>query len=491
MTTVKSIKVLILEHDENDLELLLYELKKGKLDLVPKIVATKEQFSNALTDYCPDIILSDYSLPGFDGVTAFNIKQEICPEVPFIIVSGTIGEENAVELIKNGVTDYALKDKLFTVIPKIRRAIKETSERYEKAMAEQNLRKSERQLAEAQIISKIGSWEIGEQGELIACSDELYRILDMDINTHLSYEIFVGFVHPDDKAIVLKAQELAIETGTFDPVKFRIISNLGVVKHIEGRGSQRRDATGISFFGTCQDITEKVKAEQQLVEYSEQIAKERVEHQRKLVRASIESQERERAEIGRELHDNINQILAVTKAYIEASLQEIDMQEELIQRSVKNLQLAINEIRKISKSLVPPVMDKNGLVDSVQDLIENIQLVNPFSINFLYENEELRNVSPQQQLALYRIVQEQFNNIIKHAQAHNVSIGLSENNDFIDLWIQDDGKGFDPKERRKGVGLSNILSRIELFDGKLEVISSKGHGCMLKIHVPKESKELA
>jgi two-component system, NarL family, sensor histidine kinase UhpB len=491
MTTVKSIKALILEHDENDLELLLYELKKGKLDLIPKIVETKEQFSNALVDFCPDIILSDYSLPGFDGVTAFNIKQEICPEVPFIIVSGTIGEENAVELIKNGVTDYALKDKLFTVIPKIRRAIKETNERYEKAMAEQNLRKSERQLAEAQIISKIGSWEIGEQGELIACSDELYNILDMDLNTPLSYEIFLGFVHPDDKAIVLKAQELALETGTFDPVQFRIISHLGVVKHLEGRGSQRRDAAGISFLGTCQDITEKVKAEQQLVQYSEQIAKERVEHQRKLVRASIESQERERAEIGRELHDNINQILAVTKAYIEASLQEKDMQEELIERSVKNLQLAINEIRKISKSLVPPVMDKNGLVDSVQDLIENIQLVNPFAINFIYENEELRNVSPQQQLALYRIVQEQFNNIIKHAQAHNVSIGLTENNDFIDMWIQDDGKGFDPKERRKGVGLSNILSRIELFDGKLEVISSKGHGCMLKIHVPKEIKELA
>jgi two-component system sensor histidine kinase UhpB len=490
MSTVKSIKILILEHDENDLELLLYELKKGALDFVSKIVETKEQFSNALVDFCPDIILSDYSLPGFDGVTAFHIKQQICPDVPFIIVSGTIGEENAVELIRNGVTDYSLKDKLFTVIPKIKRAIKETNERLEKAIAEQSLRKSERQLAEAQIISKIGSWEIGEQGELIACSDELYRILDIDINTPLSYEIFVGFVHPEDKAIVLKAQELAIETGTFEPVQFRIISQLGVVKHIEGRGSQRRDTKGISFLGTCQDITEKVKAEQQLVEYSAQIAKERLEHQRKLVRASIESQERERAEIGRELHDNINQILAVTKAYIEASLQEKDMQEELIQRSVKNLQLAINEIRKISKSLVPPVMDKNGLVDSVQDLIENIRLVNPFSINFLYENEELRNVSPQQQLALYRIVQEQFNNIIKHAQAHNVHIELSENNNYIDLWIKDDGKGFDPKERRKGVGLSNILSRIELFDGKLEVISSKGQGCTLKIHVPKESKEL-
>ena len=491
MATVKSIKLLILEHDENDLELLLYELKKGALDFVSKIVETKDQFRSALVDFCPDIILSDYSLPGFDGVSAFKIKQEVCPDVPFIIVSGTIGEENAVELIKNGVTDYALKDKLFTVIPKVKRAISEASERREKAIAEQNRSKSERQLAEAQRISKIGSWELSEKGELIACSDELYRILDVDNNTLLSYDIFLGFVHPEDISHVAKAQEQALTAGITEPVQFRIISYAGVEKYIEGRGSQRRDASGISFIGTCQDISEKVKAEQQLAKYSEQLARERVDHQRKMVRASIESQERERAEIGRELHDNINQILAVTKAYIEASLQEKDMQEELAQRSIRNLQLAINEIRKISKSLVPPVMDKNGFIDSVHDLIENIRLVNPFDINFTYEKEYLRNVSQKQQLALYRIVQEQFNNIIKHAQAHNVVIELSEKNNCIDLNIKDDGQGFDPKERRKGVGLSNILSRIELFDGKLEVISSKGQGCTLKIHVPKESRVVA
>src|SRR4051812_10770270 len=99
MATEKSIKLLIIEHDENDLELLLYELKKGALDFVPTIAATKEQFTSALVTICPDVILSDYSLPGFDGVDAFKIKQQICPDVPFIIVSGTVGEENAVELI--------------------------------------------------------------------------------------------------------------------------------------------------------------------------------------------------------------------------------------------------------------------------------------------------------------------------------------------------------------------------------------------------------
>jgi len=488
MKTTKSTRILILEHDENDLELLLYELKKGALDFISQIVQTRETFTDSLTTFRPDIILSDYSLPQFDGIMAFQIKQQISPDVPFIIVSGTVGEENAVELIKNGVTDYVLKDKLYGVIPKIKRALKEASERSEKAIALQNLRKSERRLAEAQVITKIGSWEINENGELIACSDEMYRILDLNLGTPLSYEIFFGFVHPDDRSIVIKAQETALTNGSFDPIQFRIITYSGVEKYIEGRGSRRQDETDISFIGTCQDITEKVRAEQQLKKYSEQIAKERVEHQRKLVRASIESQEKERADIGRELHDNINQILAVTKAYVEASLLEEELREELLERSLKNLQLAIQEIRKISKSLVPPVMDQNGLVDSVYDLIENIQLVNPFAIHFRCDKEKLTNVSEQQQLALYRIVQEQFNNIIKHAQANNVSIELTEKNNFIDLWIKDDGKGFDPKEKRRGVGLSNILSRIELFDGKLEVISSKGTGCTLKIHIPKESK---
>lgn len=491
MATEKPIKLLILEHDENDLELLMYELKKGALDFSPKIVGTRDEFVKALNDFSPDVILSDYSLPGFDGIAAFQLKQQLCPDVPFIIVSGTIGEENAVELIKNGVTDYSIKDKLFTVIPKIRRAIKEANERQEKVIAEQNLRNSQRQLAEAQRISKIGSWELSGNGDMISCSDELYRILDLEADTMLSFEVFMQFVHPDDRSVIFKARDNTVATGVTEVVQFRITSQAGTEKCIEARGSQRQDANGYRFIGTCQDITEKVKAEQQLADYSEQIARERLESQRKLVRASIEGQERERAEIGRELHDNINQILAVTKAYVEASLHEKDLQEELAERSIKNLQLAINEIRKISKSLVPPVMDKNGLIDSVQDLIENIRVVNPFAINFRYEKEQLRNITPQQQLALYRIVQEQFNNIIKHAQAHHVNIELFEKNNFIDLQIQDDGKGFDPKEKRKGVGLSNILSRIELFDGKLEVISSRGHGCTLKVHVPKMSREVA
>src|SRR5436190_23665075 len=98
----RKIKILILEHDPSDIDLLKYELKRSFPLHTAHVVQSEKDFVTALLDFEPDIILSDYSLPQFDGVTAFQIKQKIAPGVPFILVSGTIGEENAVELIKNG-----------------------------------------------------------------------------------------------------------------------------------------------------------------------------------------------------------------------------------------------------------------------------------------------------------------------------------------------------------------------------------------------------
>ncbi|HWZ14392.1 MAG TPA: ATP-binding protein [Mucilaginibacter sp.] len=135
-----NLKILILEDNKSDADLLLRELKKSGLTFTSEIIQTRETYENALQNFNPDIILSDYSLPAFDAVTAFHIKQNKLPHIPFIIVSGIIGEENAVELIKLGVTDYAPKDKLFTLGPKITRALKESQERKEKIVIDEQLK---------------------------------------------------------------------------------------------------------------------------------------------------------------------------------------------------------------------------------------------------------------------------------------------------------------------------------------------------------------
>lgn len=146
------LKILILEDNQSDADLLLRELKKSGLSFIYEIVQTRETFELALQNFKYDIILSDYSLPSFDGVSAFNIKQKIVPEIPFIIISGTLGEENAVELIKHGVTDCTQKDKLFTISQKIIRALKEAKEKAEKKIAEEKIKLQNKKLLEIAFI---------------------------------------------------------------------------------------------------------------------------------------------------------------------------------------------------------------------------------------------------------------------------------------------------------------------------------------------------
>jgi two-component system sensor histidine kinase/response regulator len=135
-----NLKILILEDNQSDADLILRELKKSGLGFISEIVQTRKEYEIALFNFNPDIILSDYSLPAFDAVTAFRIKQNKAQHIPFIIVSGIIGEENAVELIKSGVTDYTPKDKLFTLSQKINRALKDAAERKEKKIIAEQLK---------------------------------------------------------------------------------------------------------------------------------------------------------------------------------------------------------------------------------------------------------------------------------------------------------------------------------------------------------------
>lgn len=136
----EKIKILIVEDNENDVVLLLRELIRSGLNYSTEIIQTREEFIHSLDQFMPDLILSDYALPSFDGITAYHLMRKKNNDIPFIIISGTIGDERAVELIKNGITDYVLKDKLITLNSKIIRALKDANELREKRMADENIK---------------------------------------------------------------------------------------------------------------------------------------------------------------------------------------------------------------------------------------------------------------------------------------------------------------------------------------------------------------
>jgi len=140
------LRILILEDTASDAELMEDELKQAGLIFIAKRVATKADFIRQVEVFLPDIILADYSLPGFSGKSALNIVLNQYPDIPFIFVSGALGEELAVELLKRGATDYVLKNNLLRLAPSVNRALKELAEHNERRKAEDDLKQSEKEL---------------------------------------------------------------------------------------------------------------------------------------------------------------------------------------------------------------------------------------------------------------------------------------------------------------------------------------------------------
>jgi PAS domain S-box-containing protein len=139
----RELRILILEDVLTDAELMNEEIKESGMLFTSKHVATKAAFISAVTEFNPDIILSDYALPSFDGLSALKIARGKCPDVPFIFVSGAVGEERAIELLKEGATDYVLKDRLSRLVPAVSRALQEVEKHRELKRVENALKDSE------------------------------------------------------------------------------------------------------------------------------------------------------------------------------------------------------------------------------------------------------------------------------------------------------------------------------------------------------------
>lgn len=140
---IKDLRLLILEDVETDAELIMNELREAGMVFTPCCVKDKKSYLKALEEFSPEMILSDYSLPSFDGLSALKNAEKICPDTPFIFVSGALGEETAIELLKQGATDYVLKSRLSRLEPAVSRALQEVQERRERKVALEELKKRE------------------------------------------------------------------------------------------------------------------------------------------------------------------------------------------------------------------------------------------------------------------------------------------------------------------------------------------------------------
>ena len=223
------------------------------------------------------------------------------------------------------------------------------------------------------------------------------------------------------------------------------------------------------------NITDKVYLEKEL-------EKERLQKQQEITQAVITAQEHERQELGSELHDNINQILAGSLLFLGLAKKDfIAAKNPYLIETDRLINSAISEIRKLSHTLIPPSYNESKLHDVLEDLIGVIKKTTGIKASLQVFGIDESIMSDQFKLNIYRVVQEQLNNIIKYANAKTIIVRLMQKENKTVLSIKDDGVGFDTSTKSKGVGLMNIRTRTSFFNGKLSMISSPGQGCEMLV----------
>jgi signal transduction histidine kinase len=213
------------------------------------------------------------------------------------------------------------------------------------------------------------------------------------------------------------------------------------------------------------------------------LEKEKIKQDKLRFKAAIESEEKERIRIAKELHDGLGQLLSTAKLNLSGLDGSIDKDDEkLLTNSITILDDAVNEVRSISHNLMPTALINYDLIRAIDSLCEKIN--NSAQINIEFNHSEFNHsLNKETEITLYRIIQEIVNNMIKHSGTNKIDILLVTNNNSINLTIQDFGKGFDTDiiKEDKGIGWQNIFSRVSMLNGNIDIISKKEKGTKITV----------
>jgi PAS domain S-box-containing protein len=597
----KTLKILFLEDNAADAEIIQHLLSKSHLKYEIRHATNKEIFREALLEFHPDIILSDHALPQFNSIEAIAMARQKYPGIPFIIVTGTVSEEEfAANIMRSGADDFILKDRLRRLPAAIETTLRLRQIELERLEGIEKLKLSEEKYRTLFLKSPLPNWiydcetlrflDVNDAAVLQYgySREDFLNMTIRDIRPEEDLELFSNFLktikpEKDSREVIWRhvkknGQVITVETTThamaFDNRNARIVISHDITARIEAEEkivqsemnlktifentsegfllldkfavirafnkkagnyalfSEEKDVqvgqsiydcierSRRSFFreiikkalngensqyeraynmedgnivwidfcvmpvietgqvnGICitgRNVTEKKILEKQMLD-------QKVQEQKKIARAIITAQEKERNRLGQELHDNINQLLASIKLYLGVAMKETKL-KELISYPIELTDSAMNEIRILSSKLVTPLKNIN-LKELIQSNLNDLNKNTTIKTIFNYDLEG-PGISSDLKLNIYRIVQEQLNNIIKHARATNVTVSVHLQNDSIDIAIWDDGIGFDTSKKKNGIGISNMMNRAESFNGQVKIESSPGKGCRVAITIP-------
>jgi PAS domain S-box-containing protein len=447
------LKVILLEDDQVDAELIELELSKNGLQADCQRAVASEDYVAALQAGAPDLVLADYTLPGFDGMTALGMLRANYPDIPFIFVSGSLGEERAIEALKSGATDYVLKDRLQRLPAVVRRALSESHERLERRQAELAL-EEQRTLLTA-IIDNLPEhiYAVDANSRLTVINQTMLARLKRRRNATIGRRL--SELPNQEHARDMELQDAMVLNSGRPLIEQEHVSEAsdGSLSWLISSRIPLRDSLGqlIGVVCTERDITARKQLEQEILDISN----------------------REQRRLGSDLHDGLGQELTGLSLMMKgmevqmsrensAYLPQVTKLSELIARTIQST-------RSLARGLAPVNLERGGLREALRQLAA--RCTDLYNLDCSFDDTGAQSITLDEGLAthVYRIAQETTTNAARHARAKSVKIELRTTARRLYLSITDDGIGLAAglKSGKPGIGLKIMEYRARTIGGTI------------------------
>lgn len=457
----KKLNVLIVEDDINDMELILLELKRGGFIPEYKQIQTAEEFKKEILNQMWDLVLCDYSMPDFDGLTALKILRELDNDIPFFLISGEIADATAVQAMKEGANDYLMKNNLHRLTPAITRELRDAQIRKEHKKAQIAITENERRLREAERIAQMGNWELDHKSLKMVWSAQLFQIFEINnYQENISYEQFLSRIHPDDRIKTDLAIKQSIEYRETLEVLCRINIPGGKEKIVRMLSENVYDELNNPHrsLGVIQDVTKSIETEMQL--------KNSLNEKQVLIS---------------EIHHRVKNNLALIFSLLQLEMTEIEDQQtkDILFNSImriRTMSLIHEKLYSITNfSNVPFHTFTNSLIQILNDHYNSEKRITVK----MELDEVLLNVNQAMPVAL--ILNELLSNAFTHAFGKGsngtIYVKLGKKDDQINLTVSDDGIGI-PKSingaETDSLGLTIINLLTKQLNGMLRISRNNG-----------------
>jgi PAS domain S-box-containing protein len=371
---------------------------------------------------------------------------------------------------------------IFDAKGKLAKLIGMTVDITERKRTEESLRLREKELLEAQRVAKVGSWQWDPRSDKVSWSEELYRIAGRDPTLPPpTYQEQQALYTPESWMLLQHRVDEALRTGRFYNVDLEMVRPDGSTRWITDQGEVLYDTEGrvMMLRGTAQDVTERKRAEEALL---------------RVTRRLVEAQEQERARIARDLHDDVNQRMALLAAQLEEVRQAMPANEELSARMKKlsrQTEEILSDIQAISHRLHSSKLEHLGIVAAMKGFCRECATQQKVEVHF--SHDDIPSGLPLDiSLCLFRVLQEALHNAVKHSGVRDFNVRLRYSPTELGLTVSDSGVGFDLKSasNQQGLGLVSMSERLRLVQGAISIRSTPEQGTTIDACVPlrRESK---